>query len=164
AGSSPSWMKRSRTNLSAREIASELGIAAARAAEVDSAIEALDFETETAQAVSAWLERAPAPCARRRKHPAVRGLRIQHVGHGLKSPARYLAPLATMRSKRLWLSACGAALLALLVAGLAQLSFSRQAQPGPLRLTPAQMRERLSGSPGPLGALHAQAGQLLPGG
>ena len=50
AGSSPSCRNRSRTSFSAREISAELGMdAAASAAEVDSAIEALDFETEPPQ-------------------------------------------------------------------------------------------------------------------
>ena len=49
AGSSPSCKKRSRTSFSAREISAELGmVAASRAAEVDSAIQALDFETRAA--------------------------------------------------------------------------------------------------------------------
>ena len=57
AGSSPSCRKRSRTSFSAREMSAELGMgAAARATEVDSAMEALDFETEPPQKVaSAWL-------------------------------------------------------------------------------------------------------------
>ena len=62
AGSSPSCRKRSRTSFSAREISAELGmVAAARATEVDSAMEALDFETEPPQKVaSAWLRKTGA--------------------------------------------------------------------------------------------------------
>jgi thiol-disulfide isomerase/thioredoxin len=61
--------------------------------------------------------------------------------------------------------ALGAALLALLVVGLIELSGSSTAPaPAPSRLTLAQMRARLAGSPAPLAALHAQAGQLISGG
>jgi cytochrome c biogenesis protein CcmG/thiol:disulfide interchange protein DsbE len=58
----------------------------------------------------------------------------------------------------------GVALLALLVAGLLQLS-GRSATPAtPSTLTPAQVQARLAGSPPALAALHSQANQLLPGG
>jgi cytochrome c biogenesis protein CcmG, thiol:disulfide interchange protein DsbE len=61
--------------------------------------------------------------------------------------------------------ACAAAvLLALLIAGLVELAGSTStATQGP-RLSAAQMRADLRGSPAPLAELHAQAGQLLPGG
>jgi cytochrome c biogenesis protein CcmG/thiol:disulfide interchange protein DsbE len=65
-------------------------------------------------------------------------------------------------SKRLAIGALGLAVLALLVVGLVQLADSPTTAPKPL--TAAQMRVRLAGSPAPLAALHAQAGQLLVGG
>jgi cytochrome c biogenesis protein CcmG, thiol:disulfide interchange protein DsbE len=60
--------------------------------------------------------------------------------------------------------AAGVALLALLAVGIVQLTASSGAPAGPSKLTLAQMRARLAGSPAPLAALHAQAGELLPGG
>ena len=65
---------------------------------------------------------------------------------------------------RVSIAAAGVAVLALLVVGLVQLHGSSPAPAKPLRLSLAQMRAQLAGSPGPLGALHAQAGELLPGG
>ncbi|MFI4990351.1 MAG: TlpA family protein disulfide reductase [Solirubrobacterales bacterium] len=56
------------------------------------------------------------------------------------------------------------ALAALLVVGLVQLAGSSSAPVKRSSLTLTQMRARLAGSPGPLAALHAQAGELLPGG
>ena len=69
-----------------------------------------------------------------------------------------------MTPVRLSIAAAGVAVLALLVVGLVQLHGSSPAPAKPLRLSLAQMRTQLAGSPGPLGALHAQAGELLPGG
>jgi cytochrome c biogenesis protein CcmG, thiol:disulfide interchange protein DsbE len=69
-----------------------------------------------------------------------------------------------MMSKRVLIAAGGAALIVLLVVGLVQLAGSSSAPTSPSKLTLAQMRARLSGSPAPLAALHAQAGELLPGG
>jgi thiol-disulfide isomerase/thioredoxin len=61
--------------------------------------------------------------------------------------------------------ALGAALVVLLVVGLIELGRSSTAPaPVPSRLTLAQMRARLAGSPEPLAGLHAQAGQLISGG
>ena len=54
--------------------------------------------------------------------------------------------------------------LALLGIGLAELAGSRSSPAVRSRLTAAEMRVRLRGSPAPLAALHAQAGKLLPGG
>jgi thiol-disulfide isomerase/thioredoxin len=54
-----------------------------------------------------------------------------------------------------------AAVLALLVIGLLQAHSSETA---PSRLSLAQMRARLAGSPAALGALHEQAAEILPGG
>jgi cytochrome c biogenesis protein CcmG, thiol:disulfide interchange protein DsbE len=69
------------------------------------------------------------------------------------SPARLLATLAIL------------AVIALLAAGLIQLVGSSSPSSGPdARLTLAQVQARLTGSPGPLATLHAQAGQVLPGG
>ncbi len=61
--------------------------------------------------------------------------------------------------------ACGClALLAVLAVGLVQLGESSSSSATPSKLTLVQMRARLAGSPPPLAALHAQAGELLPGG
>ena len=67
-------------------------------------------------------------------------------------------------SPRLLLTIGGLALVALLAIGLVQLTRSSQAPAAPSRLTVAQMRAHLDGSPAPLAALHAQASELLPGG
>jgi cytochrome c biogenesis protein CcmG/thiol:disulfide interchange protein DsbE len=71
-----------------------------------------------------------------------------------------------MSPKRLIALAGGLALAAVLVVGLAQLagSSSPSETPAAARLTPAQMRARLAGSPAPLALLHAQANTLLNGG
>jgi cytochrome c biogenesis protein CcmG/thiol:disulfide interchange protein DsbE len=69
-----------------------------------------------------------------------------------------------MTPTRVSIAAVGAALLALLVVGLIQLGGSNSPATAPVKLTLAQMRERLAGSPAPLAALHAQAGEVLPGG
>jgi len=69
-----------------------------------------------------------------------------------------------MTPKRLSIASGGVALLALLVVGLIQLAGSSQSPAKPSKLTLAQMRAALSGSPAPLAALHAQADELLPGG
>jgi thiol-disulfide isomerase/thioredoxin len=66
-----------------------------------------------------------------------------------------------MSPLRLTLALAGAAVVALIVAGLLQLHGSSAP---PSRLTLAQMRARLAGSPPQLAALHAQAAQVLPGG
>jgi cytochrome c biogenesis protein CcmG/thiol:disulfide interchange protein DsbE len=71
-----------------------------------------------------------------------------------------------MRHKRL-LSATGAlVLVAVLAAGLVQLAAQPPAGANApaIKLTVAQMRSRLAGSPAPLATLHAQASQLLGGG
>jgi cytochrome c biogenesis protein CcmG/thiol:disulfide interchange protein DsbE len=70
-----------------------------------------------------------------------------------------------MTAKRTPIVALGAALVALLVVGLIELAGSSTSQaPTPVKLTLAQMRASLAGSPQPLAELHAQAGQLLSGG
>jgi len=69
-----------------------------------------------------------------------------------------------MTPTRVSIAAAGVAVLALLVIGLVQLHGSSSAPARPLRLSLAQMRAQLAGSPGPLAALHSQAGELLPGG
>jgi len=69
-----------------------------------------------------------------------------------------------MTLKRVSIAAAGVALLALLVVGLVQLAGSSGSPAQPSKLTLAQMRARLAGSPAPLAALHAQSGELLPGG
>jgi thiol-disulfide isomerase/thioredoxin len=55
-----------------------------------------------------------------------------------------------------------AALVAVLAIGLSQTHPTKKAKPS--SLTPAQIARRLSGSPPPLAALHAQSSRLLPGG
>jgi cytochrome c biogenesis protein CcmG, thiol:disulfide interchange protein DsbE len=70
-----------------------------------------------------------------------------------------------MAAKRTPIIVLGAALVVLLVVGLLELAGSPTAPvPAPVKLTLAQMRARLAGSPRPLAQLHAQAGQLLSGG
>ena len=61
------------------------------------------------------------------------------------------------------LAAAALAVVALLVVGLLQLG-ANTTTPAPSRLTPAEIQARLAGSPAPLAALHAQAGDLLGGG
>jgi cytochrome c biogenesis protein CcmG, thiol:disulfide interchange protein DsbE len=67
-----------------------------------------------------------------------------------------------MTPKRLWIGALGLAIVAVLAIGLLQLPGS--SSDAPPRLSAAQMRSRLAGSPAPLAALHAQANELLSGG
>lgn len=67
-----------------------------------------------------------------------------------------------MTLKRIALALAVLALLAALGAGLAQIGGSTPARPA--RLTLAQMRARLAGSPPQLAALHAQAALVLAGG
>src|ERR1700690_1859017 len=68
-----------------------------------------------------------------------------------------------MTIKRLSAAVIAVAVLAVLLVGLLQLGGSPQAS-APSRLTLAQMRARLAGSPPTLAALHAQANEILPGG
>jgi len=68
-----------------------------------------------------------------------------------------------MSPSRLLLAAAALAVVALLVVGLLQLG-ANTTTPAPSRLTPAEIQARLAGSPAPLAALHAQAGDLLGGG
>jgi cytochrome c biogenesis protein CcmG, thiol:disulfide interchange protein DsbE len=67
-------------------------------------------------------------------------------------------------SKRLAIAAAAGAVLAVLIVGLVQLASGSSSPPAPSKLTLAQMRARLAGSPTPLAALHAQADELLGGG
>jgi cytochrome c biogenesis protein CcmG, thiol:disulfide interchange protein DsbE len=69
-----------------------------------------------------------------------------------------------MTPKRVLIASGGVALLALLTVGLVQLAGSSRAPVLASKLSLAQMRARLTDSPAPLAALHAQAGALLPGG
>jgi cytochrome c biogenesis protein CcmG/thiol:disulfide interchange protein DsbE len=69
-----------------------------------------------------------------------------------------------MSAKRFLIAAGGVLLLVLVAIGLVQLAGTAQAPSAPAKLTPAQMRSRLSGSAEPLLALHEQADQLLSGG
>jgi cytochrome c biogenesis protein CcmG/thiol:disulfide interchange protein DsbE len=69
-----------------------------------------------------------------------------------------------MTPRRLTIVAVGLAVLAVLVVGLVQLASTSSSATRPSKLTLAQMRARLASSPAPLAQLHAQAGELLPGG
>src|SRR5438309_1298516 len=66
-----------------------------------------------------------------------------------------------MSPTRVSIALAGAAVVALLVVGLLQLHGTAAA---PSRLTLAQMRARLAGSPAALASLHEQASEILPGG
>jgi len=68
-----------------------------------------------------------------------------------------------MTLKRTLVAAATLAVLVLLLIGLLQLGHSPKAE-APSRLTLAQMRARLAGSPAPLEALHAQSSEVLSGG
>ena len=68
-----------------------------------------------------------------------------------------------MTPKRVSIAAAATAAVALLVVGLIQLGGSSSSTP-PSGLTLAQMRQRLSGSPPALAALHAQANEIIAGG
>jgi cytochrome c biogenesis protein CcmG, thiol:disulfide interchange protein DsbE len=74
-----------------------------------------------------------------------------------------LTGLAAMTPTRLATGAAAAAVLVLLIVGVVQLGASSHTSE-PTRLTAAQVRDRLKGSPAYLQALHEQAGQLLSGG
>jgi cytochrome c biogenesis protein CcmG/thiol:disulfide interchange protein DsbE len=69
-----------------------------------------------------------------------------------------------MTPKRLTIVTGSIAVLALLVVGLIQLANSSTSPTQTSKLTLAQVRARLAGSPPGLALLHAQAGELLPGG
>jgi cytochrome c biogenesis protein CcmG, thiol:disulfide interchange protein DsbE len=69
-----------------------------------------------------------------------------------------------MTPKRVSITLAGVALLALLAVGLVQLAGSSGPPAAPSRLTLPEIRARLAGSSPPLAALHAHAGELLPGG
>jgi cytochrome c biogenesis protein CcmG, thiol:disulfide interchange protein DsbE len=70
-----------------------------------------------------------------------------------------------MTAARVSITAAAAAVLALLAVGLVELAGSSSTPTTrPSKLTAAQIRARLAGSPPQLAALHAQAGALLPGG
>jgi cytochrome c biogenesis protein CcmG, thiol:disulfide interchange protein DsbE len=68
-----------------------------------------------------------------------------------------------MTPKSLSITAVAAAVLVLLVVGLLQIG-GASSTVAPSRLTLAQMRTRLTGSPRQLASLHAQGAQLLSGG
>jgi cytochrome c biogenesis protein CcmG, thiol:disulfide interchange protein DsbE len=68
-----------------------------------------------------------------------------------------------MTPKRLSIAVAIAAVLVVLVVGLLQLGGSPPPA-APSKLTLAQIRERLAGSPPALAALHAQAGEIVSGG
>ncbi len=68
-----------------------------------------------------------------------------------------------MSLKNLSIAAVATAVLVLLLVGLTQIGDSSP-PPAPSKLTRAQMRAQLAGSPAALAALHAQADEVLPGG
>jgi cytochrome c biogenesis protein CcmG/thiol:disulfide interchange protein DsbE len=68
-----------------------------------------------------------------------------------------------MTLKRLSIATAALAIAIILLVGLLQLG-GASTTTGPSRLTLAQMRARLAGSPAALGALHAQSAELLGGG
>lgn len=68
-----------------------------------------------------------------------------------------------MTTSRQSLAAAAATLLILVAIGLTELG-GRSPATAPSRLSLVQMRARLAGSPARLAALHAQAGEILPGG
>jgi cytochrome c biogenesis protein CcmG, thiol:disulfide interchange protein DsbE len=71
-----------------------------------------------------------------------------------------------MSPKRSLIAAGTLTLVALIAVGLVQLAREPHSHrtAAQTRLTPAQVRALLAGSPAPLAALHSQANQLLPGG
>jgi cytochrome c biogenesis protein CcmG/thiol:disulfide interchange protein DsbE len=64
---------------------------------------------------------------------------------------------------RLALGLGALALVVVLVLGISQASKDTAAPPKETTLTQAQIRQRLSGAPAPLAAIHRQANQILPG-
>jgi len=69
-----------------------------------------------------------------------------------------------MRASRILGAGAAVALLALLTVGLIELASHTSARATGAQLSLAQMRARLARSPAALASLHAQAGDLLPGG
>jgi thiol-disulfide isomerase/thioredoxin len=69
-----------------------------------------------------------------------------------------------MTAKRLSIATATLAIAVVLVLGLLQLGGGSTSTTAPSKLTLAQMRAALSGSPAPLAALHEQAGEILAGG
>ena len=184
AGSSPSCRKRSRTSFSARAMSAELGmVVAARATEVDSAIGG--WWTSRQSRRRSWLRcDSKGICARlaqRRRSsaprlyvnsgystpgrdPRERGHlgRPRHAGPRAPEPGSASASLCAVTPQRLAIVSVTAGVVALVVVGLLELGGGSGAQK-PSGLTPAAMQARLRGSPPLLAALHAQAGELLPG-
>jgi thiol-disulfide isomerase/thioredoxin len=70
---------------------------------------------------------------------------------------------ADRRPQRALVALGGLVVVVLLAIGIVQLTRSAQTPLPPSGLTVAQMQARLTGSPAPLAALHAQANELLPG-
>jgi cytochrome c biogenesis protein CcmG/thiol:disulfide interchange protein DsbE len=70
---------------------------------------------------------------------------------------------SSVSTGRLALGLGALALVAVLVLGISQASKDTAAPPKQTTLTQAKMRERLSGAPEPLAAIHRQANQILPG-
>jgi thiol-disulfide isomerase/thioredoxin len=128
-------------------------------------MQALDFETEPPAKDSFGAARkVMAPRWRRSPEPSVPAYFVtQDIARRTRvQGAAYLRPLAAMTPARLTIAAAVIAIAVLLVIGLTQLHGSSTARSE--KLTPAQMRARLAGSPAALAALHGQADQILPGG
>ena len=82
------------------------------------------------------------------------------------APARGHPPVWhswTVSTGRLALGLGALALVVVLVLGISQASKQTAAPPKETTLTQAQIRQRLSGAPAPLAAIHRQANQILPG-
>ena len=69
-----------------------------------------------------------------------------------------------MGVKRVWMLIGAAALVAVLVIGLSQAHSGGSSEPKSAAPAGARVSKELVGAPKPLARLHAQAGQLLPGG
>jgi cytochrome c biogenesis protein CcmG, thiol:disulfide interchange protein DsbE len=74
------------------------------------------------------------------------------------------APALGIGVARLLAALAGVAAVALLVVGLIQLAGSPSSSSSPPRLTLAQVKADLAGSPAPLAALHSQASEILTAG
>lgn len=78
--------------------------------------------------------------------------------------APHLRPFAEMSPKRLSIVLAALAVTAILVVGLVELAGDRSPASTPSKLTLAQMRAGLRGSPTALAGLHAQSSEILAGG
>ncbi len=131
---------------------------------MDSAIEALDFETRPLSKV-APTQPGKVDAFRRGRTLGRSGLLLALEDIAPGGPLEgsgHLPTCAAMNRKRLSLAVAGVVVAVVLAIGLAELPGGSTTPPS--KLTLAEMRDRLQGAPAPLAALHAQAGELLPGG